>query len=46
MMKRAMKFAKKALEIDPNNLVAQTNYALALAINNKYIEAIKYLKKF
>ena len=35
-----MKYAKKGLEIDSNNLVVQTNYALALAMNKNILEAI------
>ena len=41
----AMKYAKKGLEIDSNNLVVQTNYALALAMNKNILEAITILEK-
>ena len=42
---RALIISKKALELQKDNILAKTNHALALSINNKLDEAINIFKE-
>ena len=42
---RALEASEKALQLQPNNLRAKTNRALALSINDKIDEAVKIFKE-